>query len=93
MIGGDTETVTEFLVDGQNGRVVPTLNHDTLAAEILHLLEDKTRAAKLRRGARAYAEQHLDLQDYLRNFRAYIEEITGKTLAPRKPAARMKKVA
>jgi glycosyltransferase involved in cell wall biosynthesis len=78
---------------GETGCVVPTLDHTKLAAEILRLLEDKKQAAKLRHGARAYAEQHLDLQDYLRKFRARIEEATGKSLTPRQRAARMKQVA
>ena len=67
VIGSDTETVTEFLHDGENGRVVPTLNSATLSEEILRLLEDRKISTSLRRGARAYAEQRLDLRDIWRN--------------------------
>ena len=41
VIGNDTETVTEFLQHGENGRVVPTLDPTALADEILRLLEDR----------------------------------------------------
>jgi glycosyltransferase involved in cell wall biosynthesis len=80
VIGGDTETVTEFLQHGENGWIVPTLDHAALAEEILRLLEDRRMNARLRGGARAYAEQSLDLRDYLVKFRAAIEDITGQSL-------------
>jgi glycosyltransferase involved in cell wall biosynthesis len=80
VIGGDTATVTEFLHHGENGRVVPTLASNALASEILHLLEDRKMGAKLRRGARAYAEKRLDLQDYLAKFRAAIADATGQPM-------------
>jgi glycosyltransferase involved in cell wall biosynthesis len=81
VIGSDNATVTEFLRHGENGRVVPTLDSAALADEILQLLEDRKMRAKLRRGARAYAEERLDLQDYLAKFRAAIADVTGQPLA------------
>lgn len=80
VIGNDTETVTEFLKHGENGRVVPSLDSAALAEEILCVLEDKKMNASLRRGARAYAEQKLDLRDYLAKFRAVIEDVAGLPL-------------
>ena len=80
VIGNDTETVTEFLKHGENGRVVPSLDSAALAEEILHTLEDKKMSTSLRHGARAYAEHKLDLRDYLAKFRAVIEEVADQPL-------------
>jgi glycosyltransferase involved in cell wall biosynthesis len=80
VIGADTETVTEFVKHNQNGLVVPTIDHVALTSTVLRALKDTKLAARLRTGARAYAEKHFDMQDYLARYRAYIEEITGKKL-------------
>ncbi|HVE23673.1 MAG TPA: glycosyltransferase [Acidocella sp.] len=80
VIGGDTETVREFLQHGENGRIVPTLDAGALAEDILCVLDDKKMSASLRRRARAYAEQRLDLRDYLAKFRATIEDVAGQPL-------------
>ncbi len=86
VIGGDTETVTEFVKHDENGLVVPTLDHNALTKTVLHILRDTKHAARLRAGARAFAEKYLDINDYLARYRAYIEEITGKALLPPEPA-------
>jgi len=86
VIGGDTETVTEFVHAGQNGYVTPGLDHKTLAATILTALEDSKTGAKLRQNARIYAEKHLDLNDYLARYRDLIEQVSGKYLVPAAPA-------
>ncbi len=93
MIGNDTETVTEFLQNGENGRVVPTLDPAALAEEILRLLEDRKMNATLRRGARAYAEHKLDLRDYLAKYRAVIEDVSGRSLQAEESSRFLKKAA
>jgi glycosyltransferase involved in cell wall biosynthesis len=90
VIGGDTPTVTEFVRHKETGLVTPALDPEALAANILAALEDTKGAAKVRQGARAFAERTLDLEDYLRRYRGLIETVSGKTLsAPvkRKPKA------
>jgi glycosyltransferase involved in cell wall biosynthesis len=91
VIGGDTATVTEFLHHGENSCVVPTLDSNALANEILRVLEDRKMSAKLRRGARAYAEEKLDLQDHLAKFRGAIEDVSGQPLIAN--ASRLRHVA
>jgi glycosyltransferase involved in cell wall biosynthesis len=86
VIGGDTPTITEFVHAGENGYVTPSLDYETLAATILAALDDPKTAAKLRHNARAFAEAHLDMQDYLSRYRALIEQVSGKSLAPVAPA-------
>ena len=88
VVGGDTETVTEFVKHEENGLVVPTLDHDALAGTVLHILQDPKKAERLRAGARAFAEKYLGMDDYLARYRAYIEEITGKTLLPAQAKAK-----
>jgi glycosyltransferase involved in cell wall biosynthesis len=96
VVGSDTETVTEFVQEGVTGIVTPTLDHEALATNVLRALSDKKLAARVRKGARDYAVARLGMRDYLDRYRAYIEDITGKTLLPpapataRKPAGRRK---
>ncbi len=93
VIGADSPTVTEFVHGGENGYVTPSLDHEALAATILTALEDGKTGAKLRQNARAYAEEHLDLKDYLRRYRALIEQVSGKVLLPAAQPAKTAKPA
>jgi glycosyltransferase involved in cell wall biosynthesis len=93
LIGGDTQTVTEFVRHESNGIVVPTLDPDALATATLRVLKDTKLATRLRAGARAFAEQHLDLHDYIARYRAHIEDITGKALLPAVAAPKPKPAA
>jgi glycosyltransferase involved in cell wall biosynthesis len=87
VIGGDTPTVTEFIKHRQNGLVVPALDSGALADGVLEVLRNAKLSTALRAGARAYAEKHLDLRDYIARYRGYIEEITGRALVT--PVARV----
>jgi glycosyltransferase involved in cell wall biosynthesis len=80
VIGGDTETVTEFVKHGETGLITPTLDSGALAASILHALGHPAEMAKLRAAARGYARRHLDMRKYLRDYRALIERVTGEVL-------------
>ena len=91
IVGADSVTVTEFIKDGTNGLVTPTLDPAKLAETILRLLNDKALSAKLRLGARACAEKHLGMADYLSKYRAYIEDIAGKPLIQAPPGMPKKK--
>jgi glycosyltransferase involved in cell wall biosynthesis len=94
VIGSDTATVTEFVHDGTTGLVTPTLDPTGLADTTLRLLDDRSLAATVSAGARAYAVQNLDLKKYLLAFRAEIERIVGKRMvAEIHPPRRVTKVA
>jgi glycosyltransferase involved in cell wall biosynthesis len=80
VIGGDTDTVMEFVKHRENGIVVPTLDHNAIAETVLNVLGDAELNAALRVNARKYAEENLDMKDYLAHYRQVIERITGKTL-------------
>ena len=90
IIGADSVTVAEFIKDGVNGISTPTLDHDKLAENVLRLLGDAKLTAKLRKGARDYAEAHLGMDAYIARYRAYIEEIVGAKLLPDAPAKPVK---
>jgi glycosyltransferase involved in cell wall biosynthesis len=82
VIGGDTQTVREFITHGENGLLAPTLDPRGLADTILGLLEDKHLSGTLRANARAYAERRLAMEDYLASYCALIERLTGENPAP-----------
>jgi glycosyltransferase involved in cell wall biosynthesis len=91
IIGADTPTVTEFITHRKTGLIAAALDHEAIAAAVLEGLENTKLAAAMRVAAREYAEQRLDMAEYLRRFRAMIEKIAGKPLlepvAAPKPAA------
>ena len=82
VIGGDTETVREFITHGENGLLAPTLDPSALARTILGLLEDKPLTRTLRANARAYAEKNLAMADYLASYCDLIGRLAGENPAP-----------
>ena len=92
VIAADSVTVTEFIEDGVNGLVTPTLDSGKLADNVIKALSNNKQAALLRKGARAHAEKHLGLDSYIQHYRAYIEEITGKPLVSQLPGLPAKKI-
>ena len=79
--------MTEFVTDGVNGLVTPTLDPAALAQTVLRALNDPALSARLRQGARDFAEAHLGMEDYIARYRAYIEEVAGRPLCqPAMPA-------
>jgi glycosyltransferase involved in cell wall biosynthesis len=71
------EPVAEFITHGQNGLLTPCLDSAKLAETVLNLLETPKLATRLRKGARSYAEQHLDMQVHIKAFEARIAEVIG----------------
>jgi glycosyltransferase involved in cell wall biosynthesis len=82
VIGGDTETVREFITHQQNGLLTPFLEPKALAGAILRLLEDKKTTLKLRENARSYAERQLAMPDYMKSYCELIARLTGEHPGP-----------
>ncbi|HVY15712.1 MAG TPA: glycosyltransferase [Rhodopila sp.] len=80
IIGGDTPTVNEFITPNETGVLTPFLQPKLLARDILNVVEDKKLSANLRTKARAYAEKHLAMKDYLASYTSLIKEMTGQDL-------------
>ena len=77
IIGSDVEPVREFIADHKTGLLVRPLDPDATTDAILEVLEDQTATKKLRRAARRYAEQTLDVQQHIRAFESRIAALTG----------------
>lgn len=85
VIGSDTEPVREFITAGKNGLLTPCLDPKRLAETVLGLIADKSLTQSLRANARAYAEAHLSMQQYLSRYCGVIERLTGENPAERTP--------
>jgi glycosyltransferase involved in cell wall biosynthesis len=80
VVGSDTQPVREFITDGENGILASFFDPPGLADTVLRLLEDKSLSQGLREKARAYAEKHLSMTDYLANYEGLIGRLLGTTL-------------
>jgi glycosyltransferase involved in cell wall biosynthesis len=89
LIGSDTPPVREFIAHEKTGLLTPFLEPGKLADSILRLLEDARLSQTLRANARKFAETHLDREAYLSNYAALIERLTGGSLKPPSPSARI----
>jgi len=77
IVASDTAPVREFVQDGQTGLLTPFLDPAALSLRIQDVLEDGALAACLRLGARAYAEQHLRMEDHLLGYARLIEALVA----------------
>ncbi len=71
-MGSDTAPVREFIRDGANGLLAPFLDPAALAGRVLDVLEDAALAARLRAGARRYAEARLRPADHIAGYESLI---------------------
>ena len=85
VIAGDVDSVREFIRPGRNGLLAPPLDPAALADTVLDVLERPALSDRLRHGARAYAQRHLDIRLHLEAFTQRISEITGQALPPPAP--------
>lgn len=89
ILGGDTATVSEFITPGQTGMLFPTLRPDLLAEAAIALLADTRLRRRLGRGARAWAETHLRMEDHFAAMDALVADamaLQGGTGVPRRRA-------
>jgi len=78
LVAADVEPVREFITHNRNALLTPALDPTALASNILLLLEDDKLNQRLRRAARRYAEQHLDMGHHIAALSARVAELTGK---------------
>ncbi len=79
LVVSDTAPVREFVTHRKTGLLAPFLQPDAVADSVLTLLEDTVLARRLRRNARAWAERHLDMGDYITAYRALIDQVINGT--------------
>ncbi len=78
IVGADVEPVSEFISHGETGVLTDGLDPEKLADSILTVLEDRKLDKRIRKGARDYAEQNLDMDGHVAAFVARIAELTGR---------------
>ena len=93
VIGSDTPPVREFITDGLNGLLVSFFEPQRLAECVLETLEDRGLAARLRRGARAYAERTLAMGNYLNAFSGLVGELVGEQVCVAEAASGRRRAA
>ena len=81
IVASDTAPVHEFVADGATGLLTPCLDPAALAERVLGLLADPAQSARLRAGARAFAERHLRMDTYLDSYRSLICKIVSHRTA------------
>jgi len=89
VVGSDTQPVREFISDGRTGVLSSFFDPKALSDKVLEVVENRALNERLRVNARKYAEKNLSMPDYLDNYRALIERISGMEIDP-KPKARAK---
>jgi glycosyltransferase involved in cell wall biosynthesis len=72
VVGSDTPPVREFVTHRKTGLLAPFLQPNAIADAVLTMLEDEALARRLRRNARAWAEKHLAMPDYIAAYEALI---------------------
>ena len=75
LVVSNTAPVREFVTHRKTGLLVPFLQPDAIADGVLTMLEDAALAAKLRRGARAWAEKNLDMAIYISAYETLIARV------------------
>lgn len=74
ILGSDVPTVSEFITPGVTGALFPFLRPDLLAEAAIELLADGRLRKRLGRGARAWAEANLRMEDSFATMDALIAE-------------------
>jgi glycosyltransferase involved in cell wall biosynthesis len=76
---------TDVVVDGENGRYVPSGDAAALRAAIVDLLQRPDEAARLGRGGRQLVEGEMSLDHYVDRLHAIVREVIAE-VEPRTPA-------
>ncbi|QNT78207.1 glycosyltransferase family 4 protein [Entomobacter blattae] len=83
VIASATAPVEELITHMENGYLVPFHEPEKIAEGVLTVLNDQLLAHKISKNARSYAETHLSLADYLRNYDTLINRVIEEGRAAR----------
>ena len=75
VVASDTPPVTEFVRHRQTGYLVPFPDPAALADGVAEVLEDRKLNARLRRNARAWAENNLSMPHYIAEYEALVARV------------------
>jgi len=73
-VAADATGVSDAVIDGVTGRLVPVGDSRRLAAELRELLDDEAERGRLGQAARERAVRHFDARDLARRYRAFFAE-------------------
>ena len=93
IVASDTAPVQEFITHGETGVLTPFHDSKALAACILTVLDGGPAVKKMRQAARRYAETHLRMDVYLKNFEALIAKVIRDHAAAAAPVPRRRQEA
>ena len=86
IVGSDTAPVREFIESGDTGLLTPFFDPGALADRIGDLLEGGPDVETMRWNARIWAEQNLDMDDYLHRYETLIATLTGHPIPGQREA-------
>ena len=89
IVGSDTDPVREFVTSGETGILTPFFDPGALADRIGDVLEAGPGIRSLRANARRWAENNLDMDDYLSRYESLIAGLTGQQAVPKKRVRRV----
>ena len=79
IVAGDTQPLHEAIRHNVTGRLVDFFSHDSLAGEVINLLEAPEERERLGRNAREFARRHYDLKTVcLPRQLAWVKTLVGK---------------
>ncbi len=81
VVGSDTAPVREFVTHGETGVLTPFFDPGALADRVGEVLAGGPHVRRMRRAARAWAERHLAMDDYLANYEALITRLSGQAVS------------
>ena len=90
IVGSDTAPVREFISHGKTGLLSPFFDPGALADRIGEVLAGGPAIRAMRVEARRWAEENLDMGNYLRNYEALIASLTGQPGPKKRPPRRVR---
>jgi glycosyltransferase involved in cell wall biosynthesis len=82
VVAFDAGGIREWLLDGENGYLVPWMDRDCFAQRVETLLADKTLARQLGENGRRLADQRFNFSAYIDGLEKLFTATTGQSLTP-----------
>jgi glycosyltransferase involved in cell wall biosynthesis len=79
VVGFDAGGIREWLIDGENGFLVPWMNQDAFAQRLEQLLQDKALARRLGAQGRQFARERFGFEQYIDGLEGMFARVIGRT--------------
>jgi len=84
VVAFDAGGIKDWLLDGQNGYLVPWMDRDAFAGRLDELLQDKTKARQMGEAGLELVSERYDFREYI----ASLEDMFGRVVAARRGVRR-----